>query len=409
LSKEYAITLLLVLPAAAFTLRNYKTAAALKSIWVPAVVFLLYALIRAKIVGWSATEQTDPLNNPYIYATGIEKFATKIYILLKYILLLVKPFPLSADYSYAQIQFRTFADWDVWVSAALNISLIYYTIRSVLKRKLIGLLGVIYLSNLFLISNFLFNIGASMGERFLFHSSFAFCVAVSLGLDLLKTKMKIQVFNFVVIIFLAGISVVSFLVIIPRNRDWKNSYTLFLKDVQTSPNSALCNANATSALVNLALVPENSLQKDSLLKKAIAHSNKAISIHPGFSNAFFNRAVCDYHLANYDSAFVYWEKGFALFNSAPHKTHFSELVYKKALTEGEQKHFDTAIKLLEWSVKISPGNAAWWSDLGGAYFSVNRLQDAKSCWEKALSIDPNEIQASKALPFINQKLLETAN
>ncbi|MCW3070467.1 MAG: hypothetical protein JWO44_357 [Bacteroidetes bacterium] len=406
LSKEYAITLLAVLPVAAYTLRGYTVKDALKSTWALMLIFVAYALIRGKIAGWGAPEQMDPLNNAYVFATGTEKAATKLYILLNYFILLFKPFPLSADYSYAQIAYRSFGSRDVWISILLHGTLIYFTVRLVLQRNIYGLIGIIYFSNLFLVSNLVFNIGASMGERFLFHSSFAFCLAISLGWQQLKDKLKPGTFTLLTNAALAAILVSSVMIIIPRNRDWKNSHTLFLEDVKTSPNSALCNANAAVALVNMAFEPAHSTDKNSLLKKAIAYSERATGIHAKFANAYFNEAVCYYHMGNYDSAFVFWDKGFAIFDSKPHKATFAALAYKRALNEGEQKQFGNAVKLLEWACKIEPGNSSYWSDLGGAYFSVNRLEDAKACWEKALSIDPSNEQANKALPFIKMKLAE---
>jgi protein O-mannosyl-transferase len=406
LSKEYAVTLLIVLPVAAYTMRNYSTINSFKSISSLLVIFIIYALIRGSIVGWGAPEQMDVLNNPYVYANDIEKIVTKIFVLLKYFVLLFKPFPLSSDYSFEQIRYRTFADWDVWASLILHSILIYYVIKSILSRKLIGFVGIIYFSNLFLVSNFVFNIGASMGERFLFHSSFAFCLLVALMLEQLGTKLKASTSDLLVKTLLIIMAVASFLIVIPRNRDWKNSHTLFLKDVETSPNSALCNANATVALVNMAVDPKNSDQKIPLLKKAIIYSEKATHIHPKFGNAYFNWAVSEFDLNNIDSALILWDKGFSIFDSKPHKQIYSQLVYKRALSEGQNKNFPLAIKLLEWSVKTSPENADYWSNLGGAYFTVNRFEDAKSAWEKALLIDPLNAEANKALPFVKQKLGE---
>lgn len=404
LSKEYAITLFLVLPVAAYTLRNYSIANSLKSVSAIAIIFVLYALIRGSIVGWGAPEQLDPLNNPFVYASGSEKLATKIFILLKYFLLLFKPYPLNADYSFAEIRYKTFIDWDVWVSVILHGVLVYYMIKSIVARKLMGFIGVVYFSNLFLVSNFLFNIGASMGERFLFHSSFAFCLFIALLWEQAGSRLKAPSFDTLTKTVLAALIIISAFIVIPRNRDWKNYHTLFLKDVETSQNSALCNANATVALVGLALDPRNSAEKEALLKKAIVYSEKATQIHSKFGNAYFNWAACYFNLNNYDSAIVIWDKGFSVFDSSPHRSTYAELCYNRAITEGQNKQFDNAVKLLEFSTRTFPGKAAYWSDLGGAYYSVNRFEDAKNAWEKILSLDPSNNQANKALPFIKQKL-----
>ena len=122
LSKEYAVTLLILLPMLLYIVLKDSFA---KSILVTLpflAVALLYIAIRYKIVGAGAKfENPDVLNNPYIYADPTQKLATRIEVLLRYLKLLFYPNPLSSDYSYSTIPFVDFGSSAVWASIVLHI------------------------------------------------------------------------------------------------------------------------------------------------------------------------------------------------------------------------------------------------------------------------------------------------
>jgi len=99
LSKEYAVTLLVILPTVAFVFRRENIFQSMRgSVWL-LLTFAVYALLRYKIVGMGTVVQTDPLNDPYLFASDIERAATCFYIILKYLYLLLVPVSLSADFN----------------------------------------------------------------------------------------------------------------------------------------------------------------------------------------------------------------------------------------------------------------------------------------------------------------------
>ncbi len=104
LSKEYAITMIILLPMAHYIFRKYTIKQCLMVVWPYVVAFGVYWLLRRSVVAPPGeNSDTEVLNNPYVFATGFEKIATEISTSLNYLKLLIFPHPLSADYSYNSI------------------------------------------------------------------------------------------------------------------------------------------------------------------------------------------------------------------------------------------------------------------------------------------------------------------
>src|SRR5690606_35001990 len=184
-----------------------------------------------------------------------EKFATKVFIFLKYLVLSVFPAKLTSDYSYNSIPYRHFADAGFIVSLLLNLALVVLGIRLSIKKHPIGFAIILYYSFLLLVSNFFFSVGATMHESFMLHSiigvAMVFAWLIISGLEKIKsisfaTKRTGMLTGLLVLLILCGCKVWE------RNWDWKNDVTLFLKDVKTSPNSVLVLGNAGARWIDLA-------------------------------------------------------------------------------------------------------------------------------------------------------------
>jgi hypothetical protein len=73
---------------------------------------LVYLGMRLNAIGWPASgSSTDILNYPFYQTPLLTKWATIAVVLLKYLQLLVFPYPLSFDYSYPSIRYYTFTDF----------------------------------------------------------------------------------------------------------------------------------------------------------------------------------------------------------------------------------------------------------------------------------------------------------
>ena len=99
MSKENAITFLAVIPIAVYIFTDYKIGKNLKSLFPLIFATIIFLIIRQKVLGTFSVEVAKELmNNPFLYMTGSEKFATIFYTLGVYIKLIIFPHPLTFDY-----------------------------------------------------------------------------------------------------------------------------------------------------------------------------------------------------------------------------------------------------------------------------------------------------------------------
>jgi protein O-mannosyl-transferase len=201
------------------------------------IAFLMYLSMRfISVTLKPAVPDTEVLNNPYLFATKTETYATKIFVLLKYMKLLFIPHPLSSDYSFNTIAYRNFGSWDTLLSLALYIGLAVTTFMLFIKRHVLSFGLIFFFANLLMIGNIVFDIGATMGERLIYHSSFGFalCIAWLLIEGLKKINISFNIQKYAVL-GLALVLTVSFgYKTIERNAEWKNDISLFTKDVKRS-------------------------------------------------------------------------------------------------------------------------------------------------------------------------------
>lgn len=389
LSKEYAVVLAVLTPCSILVFR--KDADKQRIIYCTAAIaaaIALYALIRYNAVGFSTTAQNDILNNPYLLADASQQWATKIYVLLKYLALLVFPHPLSADYSYNTIPYKTWGDAMVILSLIIHIALVALAVISFLRKSPYSFILLWYILFLLPVSNLVMDIGATMGERLLFHASLAFCMALAVLYDKVATRLPRNVWYGVltVIVVVAGFKTIA------RNKAWKDDSTLFTTDIKTVPNSIMVNNNVAKALIKETDSAKDADAKNKLLAQALAHTQKALAMHPRFTNAMINQGII-YHLTDrQDSAMKYWLLAKTILPNDPHFPQLSDYFTDRGLTIGKN-NLPVAIGNFNMAVKLYEQNANAWSNLGGAYYTVKNYDSAAYCWQKTLAINPNDQNA----------------
>jgi tetratricopeptide (TPR) repeat protein len=407
LSKEYAVSLIALIPLLLFVVKRDTLADCIKAVWPFLAIAITYLALRFSIVGIGSTQANlDVLNNPYKFATNAESWATRLEILNRYLKLLLFPYPLSCDYSYRAIPYKHFTDPEVWLSIALHLSMIAATILLFIRRNLLAFALAFYLIHLFLVSNLVFDIGATMGERLVYHSSFGFALAVALLLEraLQKTrsataKSLLSISLSVLLIPLAGA------IVVPRNRQWRDDPSLFLTDVKTVPDSALLNGNAGKVYLELSERPENKAQARELATKSIPFSEKAVRIHNGYFNGYFNLGAAYAKLGDLEKAEEYWSIGQEIYPDHPYlRANFNWLgllYYNKAMLFDSENAPEEAILWLEKAVRVDPRNADSWYKLGDVCFRTKDFARAKAAWTKTLQLKPDYKEAElgiSALP-----------
>jgi Tfp pilus assembly protein PilF len=408
-------------------------------------IMLIYLGMRLLAVKLKpGVPDTEILNNPYLLANGEERFATKGYVLLKYLWLQLFPATLSSDYSYNTIEYRHFTSWDFILSMVIHLSMVVGAVYYTLKKHIIGFALMTYIVFALMIGNVLMDIGATMGERLIFHSSIGFCIAIAYfiltGLDKLgSVSFNVRKFALmtlvVVVTFLFGCKTWE------RNWDWKNDVTLFLKDVKTMPHSVLVLGNAGARWVDLAdtkevtgvnipgqdstrfndyngtlkITDEEVIQggfknkREAALFKGISFLEHAVELHPRYVNGYLNLGLAYFKLRKDFEALYYWKNAERLYPNNPYLRNYyqvysNDLKNRGAIAFNRGRMDSAAIAYNLWSL-LTPGDQEAWYNLGGAYFNQGKYALAKRSWERALQINPNYAEVKKVLPMITPQML----
>jgi hypothetical protein len=428
-----------------------------------AFLFYLYMRLNAVVLK-PGVPDTEILNNPYLLANGEERFCSKAYVLLKYFTLCWMPHPLSSDYSYRSILYRHFTDWDFILSVILHIALVIVGYKLVMKRHILGFAIATYVAFLLMIGNVLMDIGATMGERLLFHSTIGFAIALAWLILNGFEKLSSISFNVKKMALYGMLTVVVFLYgckAWERNWDWKSDITLFIKDVNIMPNSVLVLGNAGARWIDLcdtkffnkkpgeeALLPFSTYEdkmleytvderelkdgiamKDSITKpfegewknqqnltprerslyKGIGYLKHAVALHPRYVNGYLNLGLAYYKLNRDRESLYYWKHAEKLYPNNPYLKNYYIVFYNALLQRGYQKaqrgRADSAAYELNKCIILDRYNPEGWYNLGGAYFNMGKFRKAKYCWQEALKLNPQHPQALQGIRSITPQML----
>jgi hypothetical protein len=408
-------------------------------------VMLFYLAMRLVAVKLKpGVPDTEILNNPYLLANGEERVATKGYVLLKYLWLQIFPATLSSDYSYNTIEYRHFTSWDFLLSIIVHIGMVILGIRYTLKKHILGFAIMTYIIFALMIGNVLMDIGATMGERLIFHSSIGFCIAAAYlilqGID----KLSTITFNLKRVALTVIVLVITFLFgckTWERNFDWKNDVTLFLKDVKTMPHSVLVLGNAGARWVDLAdtkevtgvqVVGQDSTRfndyngtlkitdeevkqggyknkREAALYKGIAFLKHAVELHPRYVNGYLNLGLANFKLRKDFEALYYWKNAERLYPNNPYLRNYyqvyaNDLKNRGAVAFNRGRMDSAAMAYNLWTLLI-PNDPEAWYNLGGAYFNQRKYALAKRSWDRALMLNPNYQEVKRVLPMITPQML----
>ena len=427
LSKEWAITLAALIPLSLYIFRRFSIAESIKTSLPYIGVFLLYVAIRYKCVGEGKTgEITEPLNNPFVFATAIQAKATQIFILIKYLFLLIWPTHLSADYSWKTIPYSSFGDALVWVSIFVHAAIVYYFVVLLKKRSWIAFAIAFYLSHLFLVSNLAKPIGATMGERLIYHSSLGFIMVAAFGLLTLLTRLipsrtetersigsaPSQTEEGSLTRKLAFVALLIMLVVpmgyktMERNPDWETDNILFMHDAWVVPNSVLANGNSGKAFIEYA--QKDTVNRRNFLDSAIYHLDKAVALHPKYVNGYLNLGLAWFQKRDLDKAEYFWNQARRNFPTHPffrqsYDPALANAFVENARQEGQKGNVPKAIEFIARALRYDSSNAETWYHYGGANYSIGKVNEAYRGWSKCLQINPNHAEAKKGLAILTQQ------
>jgi protein O-mannosyl-transferase len=407
LSKEYAIILIVLLPLAFYLFEGYTIRKSIVATLPYLVVVVAYAALRFSVVAAQAQgADEEVLNNPYLFATDAQKLASEIAVLLRYFKLLFIPYPLTYDYSYNQIPYVDFASPLVWLSMVVYGGMIAAGVWAFRTRHVLCFAIAFYLLPLMLVCNLFVNVGAPMGERFLYLSSVGFSIAAAYYIVNWLQRIKPESTGKAGMIALGTILAIPCGVMtINRNRDWKDDNTLFLKDASKSPNSALASCNAGVVYIWMTDTMQDVNAKKPYLTKSIQYLDKATSVHPTYMLPYLNRGVCYFNLGDYDKAAANWDTVKKYQPTHPFlPTYYLQLSNKylaQGLAQGEKHQYPDAVASFRKGLQCTPTNVDLWYDLAYACFFTHNLDSTRAALDSALKLNPNYDKAKQLMGIVN--------
>ena len=368
-------------------------------IWLMGLSFGVYLVLRLHAtadVGNIMLFKTNIISNPYLLATAEQTWATKLFILIKYVGLLFVPYPLISDYSFSSIAYRDFRSWEVWVSIVFYIILIVSTVVLFLKKKPLAFPFILFLGFLLPVSNLFVDIGAPMGERLVFHASLGFCLAVSWPLNMFKNTHLLNRLSIkIAVSTIIGLIIAVFLwLTFHRNREWENNQTLFAADHQKVPqNMVLLSGQARNLYLNAEKEPNKQVQQH-LVHASIDLVDKGLQQNGAYLSFYQTLALDFYLLKEYDKAISSARAGLKLesrdftLNSILLAT--SKEYINKGLSAYHLKQTDEALKYFEKAIKCDSMNTDAYYNKAYVFKSIGDTLSAIKSLKQGLLIAPKK-------------------
>ena len=341
MSKENTITYLAVIPLALSLFRSCTISSSMKKVLPLLGATIVFLIIRTLVLGSSfGAEPMELMNNPFIkivdnryvpFSFG-ERSATIMYTLGKYINLMFFPHPLTHDYYPRHVELMS------WGNITVILSLLMYLVMTIsglvyLKKNKLASFSILYfLITLSIVSNIVFPIGTNMSERFMFMPSIGFALFIAAILSKLKNE-KLAYGLIAVMVFALSAKTIT------RNMVWKDNFTLFTTDIQTSKRSAkLLNAAGGALTTKAGQLPDGP-EKNKMLNEAVKHLNEAVKIHPNYKNAYLLLGNANNFLKNYDQSIASYDQALRIapgFETA--RENLSITLREAGRYNGEQKN-----------------------------------------------------------------------
>lgn len=371
LTKESAITFLGIIPLVVFYFRGSSIVESLKAVLPFLVAALCYFALRYSVVGFSNNEVLDITNSPYLLATKSEAFATKTFIVLKYLVLLIYPFVLTSEYGFNQIPYLDVDSIWFFSSAIVLLFMIVFSILTFPKRNRIAFCFLYFLITISIGTNFFFDLGAPIAERMLFVPSLAFCLLLATGVfKLFNSNKWSAVIVFCLIV--ASYSIAS----ANRNSEWKNNETLFFSDIKKSPNSSRLNLFVCEQYLYKVNADSNPSKRSEYLDSALFYCKRSMVIQPNYSFSYLRLGLIWFYKGDYRNAADYWLRARQLDPNNP---------------DGKK-----------WTKELSN----WFLVEGDGFNSVGKSDSALNCYDYSLKLDPNNdliLQRKKSLSIFEEE------
>lgn len=386
LSKEAGIMYLPVLGLYFWMIRKEPVFSVFKKL-VPLILIAVTWLVLHQLVIHS--DPTPPIqytyhDNSIVACEAGSRFATGIGILGRYMLETVAPLNLSYDYSYNQLPCLNFTSLPV-IGTLLALALsVFIALRTRKSQPFIAFGFLFFFITIALVTNIFSLIGTTYANRLIYAPSLGIILAFVLILFTLFKARQTEKWQSGALGISLVIGVLFSIQTIQRNKVWESNETLFMADIQNSPNSARVH-------FNYGVTQMNTEERDSLLNRqhmlaAASSFKKAVSIDSLDANSYTNLGVVSYRLNQFDQSVKYTQKAIAL---NPHDT---SLYLNLGDAYFASKNYNEVIRSMKPAVEWKNISSASYKRYGISLFHLNRFKEAIAVFKKGSEQFPGDVE-----------------
>jgi hypothetical protein len=363
------------------------------------LVLCLYFALR-----WHATAgvgnydffKNNIISNPYLAATAQEAIATKLFVLIKYVGLLFYPNPLICDYSFNTIAYRNFMSWEVWLSVIFYSSLLITTVILFFKRHPLAFPLLIFWAFMLPIANIFIDIGATMGERLVFHASLGFCFVITWPINALKNlePKYLKITKIAMPLFVLILVILGFWQSFIRNKDWENNQTLFAADLTKAPKNIVLLGSVASNYGKLASNTSNNAEQKKLVAQSIELVDKGLQQNGAYMPFYQTLALDFYIIKDFDKSASAAKGGLKVNPTNRPLQNILFSISKEFVVKGNEFYRinkkDSALLFFTKAIKANSNNADAYYNKAIILKQQGDTINAIDCLTKAIKIEPKQ-------------------
>lgn len=344
-------------------------------------------------------EVDRPLHYVEVPVTGKDKpevrLGTSFYVLLKYLQLVVVPYPMAFYYGYAEITPTKITEPLALLSVVLHLVLLVLAFAFMRSISLLSFGLFFYLISISIFSSYFVYMPGMMADRNLFIPSLGYCVILTFGL-VYFSKSDIKIFDlfklsnrwkYSILLFLLVYSGLTF----ARNFDWKDDLTLFRRDIKYVDKSSQAHNLLALHLMQHASKETDPAIQQQLANEALLHFKRALEIYPPFFNVAYDIGRVYMFLNKPDSAIIAFENAITI-DSVTLPSLYMQLVELYFNAGNKNK----VIEHLENYIRLNKRDYGGYSRLSYIYFKDNKFVESIKVNKEAIEHIPSLVD-----PYIN--------
>ena len=368
------------------------------------------------VLVWYYVYRVNPSQQRTMYGGGLgPTLMTSARILVHYIKLLLFPVTLNADYSFDAFPVsRSLGDPKGLFAVALLGAVGWGIFRLLSSARWAAFGGLWFFITLLPVSQIIPH-HEMMAEHYLYLPSAGFFLAAGVLIERALVQPKRQAaagVAFALVVALLGVRTVV------RNRDWRNSQTLWTKTIQTAPGSARAHINVGELALRqgrsleafrefqeaIRIQPNDAINQNNLGVVLLRHGRfdeaeqefrEAIRIVPWFPDPHVNLGLIHLNRGELDEAEREFRTALSIKKPGSKKVARISPAYRGAITDnlgvvlalkGRRQEAEQAF--LE-AVRLAPGSADARANLGKAYLEQGMVREAIAQFSEAVRLKPS--------------------